>query len=162
MKGSIEMPMKMMICLKPPPTNRPRIVKRGQHAGLMKPKELSEWLLLFWKELRDDYGIYMNGQERLMCPVKVRILFVRPRAIKYNPAKHPDGMIWCPHRPDVDNNAKVILDALTEAHLWHDDAQVVSLTIEKAYAERGDDAGIEFSIEEAPGDGPQSIMREEP
>lgn len=39
-------------------------------------------------------------------------------------------------RPDVDKLARAICDALTEARVWKDDGQVVSLTASKVYSDR--------------------------
>ena len=36
-------------------------------------------------------------------------------------------------KPDVDNSAKLILDVLTEANFWADDAQVCDLNLHKRY-----------------------------
>lgn len=36
-----------------------------------------------------------------------------------------------PTRPDLDNVAKLLLDAMTKAGYWHDDAQVVELSLAK-------------------------------
>lgn len=39
-------------------------------------------------------------------------------------------------RPDLDNQTKIILDAITHSHLlWWDDSQVSSLILDKQYAE---------------------------
>lgn len=51
-------------------------------------------------------------------------------------------------RQDVDNFAKSVLDALTKAGAWLDDAQVARLTIEKRFAAK-DEAG-HVSIEIRP------------
>lgn len=41
---------------------------------------------------------------------------------------------------DIDHHARAVLDALTEARVWKDDAQVVELTIRKVYPWEGVDA----------------------
>jgi crossover junction endodeoxyribonuclease RusA len=41
---------------------------------------------------------------------------------------------------DIDHHARAVLDALTEARVWKDDAQVVELTIRKVYPGEGVDA----------------------
>jgi len=40
-------------------------------------------------------------------------------------------------KPDLDNLAKQLKDALTRLQFWNDDSQVVALTCEKIYAETG-------------------------
>lgn len=38
-------------------------------------------------------------------------------------------------RPDIDNLSKAVLDAMTGAGVWNDDAQVVRLVAEKRYGD---------------------------
>lgn len=61
-------------------------------------------------------------------PVHVEIVF----SFKW-PKKRPLSD-WFPSRPDGDNLAKQILDALNKV-IWHDDAQVVKLSVEKRYGD---------------------------
>lgn len=49
-------------------------------------------------------------------------------------------------RQDVDNFAKAILDALTKAGAWLDDAQVARLTIEKRFAAKGEAGHVSIEI----------------
>lgn len=52
-----------------------------------------------------------------------------------------------PHpRQDIDNFAKSVLDALTKAGAWIDDAQVARLTVEKRFAESGEQARVGVEI----------------
>lgn len=52
------------------------------------------------------------------------------------------GKIRHTKKPDVDNIAKLVMDALNGL-AWHDDSQVVSLSAHKAYAEQ---AGLVVTI----------------
>lgn len=45
-----------------------------------------------------------------------------------------NGVTW--PRPDCDNYAKAILDAMTTVGAWQDDSQVVQLNVSKRYAVR--------------------------
>lgn len=54
--------------------------------------------------------------------------FPFPSAVKAADRKHPQ---WRTQRPDLDNLSKTILDALTDAGAWEDDAQVSLLTLAK-------------------------------
>ena len=54
--------------------------------------------------------------------------FPFPAAVKARDRKQTQ---WRTQRPDLDNLSKTILDGLTEAGAWADDAQVCRLTLEK-------------------------------
>ena len=41
-----------------------------------------------------------------------------------------------PTRPDIDNQAKLILDVMTDLRFWKDDSQVVDLELLKYYSEK--------------------------
>lgn len=47
------------------------------------------------------------------------------------------GEIGHTKKPDLDNLAKQLKDAMTRLHFWHDDRQVVRLSCEKRYAKSG-------------------------
>lgn len=47
-----------------------------------------------------------------------------------------------PHKPDVDNIAKAVLDALTKASVWHDDAQVHWLLVRRRWAIADEKPGL--------------------
>lgn len=81
------------------------------------------------------------------------------RTIKCEPRSGPldvDLVFWCEKpktsklaapKPDVDNYAKTVMDAITKAgNLWIDDTQVVRLTAEKRWAPPGGDVGYSVSI----------------
>ena len=53
----------------------------------------------------------------------------RPKSVSYN--KRPLPII----SPDLDKLVRSIGDSLTDAGVWGDDAQVVSLACEKVYAD---------------------------
>jgi hypothetical protein len=49
-------------------------------------------------------------------------------------------------KPDADNLAKAVLDALTTLGIWHDDAQVCQLDTLKIYADSPQDEGAVIEI----------------
>jgi Holliday junction resolvase RusA-like endonuclease len=57
----------------------------------------------------------------------------------------PRGVRWHTKRGDADNIAKAVLDACTGL-LWHDDAQVASLSVEKLIAAQGEPPGIVLCV----------------
>ena len=62
-------------------------------------------------------------------------------------SKATRNRVWIPvgTRPDCDNLAKMLCDALTDAGYWRDDGQIAHLTIIK---QRGTEPGITVEIEE--------------
>lgn len=50
-------------------------------------------------------------------------------------------------KPDCDNISKILLDVMTSAHFWKDDAQVSSLTVEKWQVPPDQPTGIWISVE---------------
>lgn len=46
-----------------------------------------------------------------------------------------DGLISPTKKPDMDNVVKIVLDALN-GFAWHDDAQVVDLSVMKVYTDQ--------------------------
>lgn len=74
---------------------------------------------------------YLTRGEPIHGAVKLQLLF-------HMPIKDAKRWGW-PHtgRPDVDNLAKLVMDQLTAAGVWADDAKVAHLECHKLYAEKG-------------------------
>lgn len=53
----------------------------------------------------------------------------------FPPTKSHHAGEWKQTRPDLDNMQKLLNDCLTDLCFWHDDAQVASMLLEKAYNE---------------------------
>lgn len=64
----------------------------------------------------------------LLGPLAVRLVFALPR-----PASAPRSRLWPAVKPDIDKLARAVLDAMTDAGVWKDDAQVVDLHPSKHY-----------------------------
>lgn len=75
-------------------------------------------------------------------PIRVDIDFRFPRPKgHYGTGKNaavlkPGAPFWHTAKPDGDNLAKAVLDALTQLSLWHDDAQVCCCHVTKGYDAR--------------------------
>lgn len=61
-----------------------------------------------------------------VAPVKL------PRRVRWHGVLVP-AVHWPWKRPDLDKYVRATFDALTSAGVWHDDAQVVTLTASKSY-----------------------------
>lgn len=81
-------------------------------------------------------------------PVRVTIdyFFQRPKSLQRK--KDPVGFIWHTKKPDLDNLNKAVLDAISEAGIWHDDRQVADLRSRKFYTKKSGDPMVRITIEE--------------
>lgn len=88
-------------------------------------------------------------------PLIVRVVFEYPyrKSDLATKAKrdHLARVPWCPMdaKPDVDNLAKGLLDAMTKLGFWEDDAQIFDLRIQKR---RGHNPRLEIEITPFTGD----------
>jgi Holliday junction resolvase RusA-like endonuclease len=64
--------------------------------------------------------------------------YLKPDAPRYHTAK-----------PDFDNTAKAVADALTQCGLWRDDALIVRCTVHKLYEQPYQRPGVRVLVEEA-------------
>ena len=81
-------------------------------------------------------------------PVSLGLTFWLPRP-KSHPAWKSEAGTAHTSKPDIDNLAKAIMDALKQGGYYRDDSQVVAETLFKTYA-RGHPPGVEVSFEEWP------------
>jgi Holliday junction resolvase RusA-like endonuclease len=111
---------------------RARAVIRGKHAGVYDPGTADGWKSTVRLAAKDVW----NGKP-LEGPVRLTIHANMPR-----PPAHvrANGLLkhWAPKwhtgKPDADNLAKAIMDALTAVGIWKDDTQVAVLLVTKRYA----------------------------
>lgn len=82
----------------------------------------------------------------LTGPLAVRLTFILPRPQSMTWKTRPMPRVWAPKKPDVDNLAKAVCDALNNV-LWVDDSQVVQVEIRKQYAAGDEAAKTEVMVE---------------
>lgn len=119
-----------VIQIDPVPASRPRVMKNGITFYAEPYKS-------FKKRLKDEVAkLPIIGGGPITQPVGLVVVFRvrRPKVTKLS----------CP-RPDIDNYAKALMDALNGTVLA-DDTQVVKLTATKEWAEPGEDGSIAFKI----------------
>lgn len=75
-------------------------------------------------------------------PVRVELEFVLRR-----PKHAPRGGWMASRRPDVDKLARAVLDALGDAGVYADDAQVTTLIAAKRLAAPGEPTGVQVIVE---------------
>lgn len=116
---------------------RARACVRGRHAAVYDPGTADAWKFA----VRAAAGEHVRKiRMPLEGPVMVDmdIWITRPKShmkangqLRESAPKMPIG------KPDCDNLAKAILDALTNAGVWMDDKQVTHLQVRKIYNARG-------------------------
>lgn len=85
------------------------------------------------------------GIQPISEPVGLIIHAVLPRPKRLLRRADPDGEMWAPSRPDLDNLVKAILDGLNGI-AWVDDAQVVEIVARKLFAAKGAPPEVRVSI----------------
>ena len=133
-----------------PPDSRPRAAPRYGAGGRIvgarahHSRAYSAWKAAAAAEARACWA----GRPALEGPVAVTICAVLPPPKAARPMGGAPRR-WAPRKPDVDNVAKGVMDALTDAGVWADDAQVVALTVRRFWGavmprERGAEPVVEL------------------
>lgn len=78
-------------------------------------------------------------------PLCISLVFIMPRPSRLRWKTKPMPREWHASKPDVENIAKAVLDALTGL-VWIDDAQVASLHCKKLYASGDEQPGAEVTV----------------
>lgn len=122
----------------PVPQGRPRaFVAPGGHASVYDPKKSKDWKNL----VRAQVIAAERPAEPWAGAVKLWLMFYLPR-----PLSLPKKVIHHIKRPDCDNLAKAVKDAL-RGLLYRDDSQVIALLVEKQY---GPTPGVDIEAREQP------------
>jgi Holliday junction resolvase RusA-like endonuclease len=107
---------------------RPRVATRGKFARVYTPAETVAYEQHVANTARA--AIAAEGLTvPLTGPLEVRLVLVHARPGSLFARKHDDGRLWRDRKPDADNVAKAVLDGLTLARLWADDAQIARLSV---------------------------------
>lgn len=118
------------------PQPRARITTRGKFAHAYTPKKhpVHDYRSEIQRTWKDPSLVLPH--EPFTGPVVVEIVchFSRP-ASHLRKDGSPKASAPAYPRPDTDNLAKSVLDALTDAGAWADDSQVVSLGVRKKWSQ---------------------------
>ena len=105
----------------------------GGHARAYIPKEHP--IHTFKEAVALSAKIALQGKPPLDEPLKLTIYFVLPRPKRLKKKGH---RLPAPVKPDLDNLAKGVKDAMTKAGVWTDDNLVVECLTTKEYAAAGE------------------------
>ena len=133
------------------PKGQPRVkaaIRKGcAHAVVYDPGTADAWKMAVALSARS-----VRTTPQITAPVALGITFCMPRPLSHykggNVARglKDNAPTYHTAKPDADNLAKAVMDALTNlGGIWHDDAQVAQLTVEKRYARNGNGAQIEIT-----------------
>lgn len=131
---------------------RARACIRGRHAGVYDPGTADAWK----KQVKAAALRYVESSDKLLGPVEVRLSFFMPRPKAHwvirggnrSNTLSTEAPIFHTSKPDCDNLAKAVLDALTDCGMWNDDNQVFSIHINKQYSNNRGFSGCEIRIKE--------------
>jgi len=116
---------------------RPRAFVRGNRAAVYDPGTAEGWKSCVAIAAKEHLP-----PERSAEPVKLALQFWMPRPKShYHTGKkagilREDAVKLHTGKPDADNLAKAVLDAMTALGFWQDDSQVWHLDVSKYYSER--------------------------
>lgn len=134
--------IRFTIPLHPTAKGRPRVGRIGNHARMFTPaateRAEQEFVAL---------AAPFAPATPLDAPLRVTLTFTMrsPAMPRWKALARDLGLVHPEGRPDVDNLAKLVLDALNRSgRFWRDDSRVVELRAVKRY---GDQVGTEVVIE---------------
>lgn len=113
---------------------RPRVTTRGGYAHAYTPAKTREFEnLVSWSAKR---AMCQRPPVAPGCALFVQITVSLVPPLSWSKKRRSEAFgAFCPKKPDTDNAAKAILDAMNGI-VYEDDAQVAGLVVQKFYAEK--------------------------
>lgn len=102
----------------------------------------------------------MRGHDALDGPLLLLAAFYFPRPKSHTAKQRELPYVHGGGRYDVEKLIRAINDAMTEAHVWKDDAQVAVLLTEKRYAEPDESVGVIINVQALDGSAPPIFYAE--
>ncbi len=128
---------------------RPRAFAFNGKARVYDPGTAEGWKSMIAIAART--GLY-GEREKLEGPLALRLRFFFPRPKSHFRTRKTEYIIrddaptYHTGKPDSDNAAKAVMDALTQIGVWNDDAQICKLSVTKEY---GSQPGCRITITSA-------------
>lgn len=136
--------MRFVIYTNPSPKERPRFNPFSKR--IYTPKKTADFENKIREEICHMLGRFfdypLHPAEDILA-VDLDFIFARPKTMGYK--RFPDGLIWRPNYPDIDNLQKAIYDSLNGI-VWKDDRQIVDGRNRKFIAEKKGEARICMNV----------------
>lgn len=126
----------------PKPQPRPKAARIGGFIRIYTPSTAKVWKAAVAAEAKKHLKKALAGP----LVVDLFFRFERPKSHLGSSGLRPSAPVYHTKRPDVDNLAKAVLDALTDVGLWADDSQVIGLRTFKNYCPPGEKPGCTVLI----------------
>jgi len=137
--------IKFVVIGEPFGKKRPRARVMGKHASVYNDPANERYEMKVLNAFNQVYkGEFPMFDENAYIKATIKAVYSIPKS--YSKSKTMSaklGIILPTKKPDLDNIAKTILDGLN-AYAYHDDAQVVKLSMEKVY---GENPLVEITLE---------------
>lgn len=117
------------------PQGRPRAFVRGGRVGMYDPAASRAWK----KVVAQMAGYRRDRWHEGALSVELRFFMKKPKSLSIKTVHHVK-------KPDCDNLAKAVLDALNGV-CWKDDSQIVDLRVVKRYTMMDDYVGVQITIQ---------------
>ena len=114
--------------------------------GKMKARMYEKGTAEGWKQAVVAAGDKVKPAAPLVGSLGLSILFYMPRPKRLCTRTHPQGELPCIAKPDADNLEKAVMDAMTVAGWWLDDAQISDLRGLKRYPAVGARTGAVVTV----------------
>lgn len=113
------------------PKGRPRFVRRGNFVQTYTPKKTHDYEKNIAQKYKDLISDKINGPLRIVLTIEIK----PAKSLSKKKTKELIKRQWHEQKPDVDNLAKAVLDALNGV-AYSDDSQIQALTVKKEWSER--------------------------
>lgn len=133
--------MKISFTITGEPKGQPRCkaTTRGKFASVYTPKTADTWKALIHYEAKRALSGVTDDQKLGPINLSACFSFSRPVCHRKSVKGQPTNLIkstapnYRTQKPDLDNLVKALMDALTNAGAFHDDAQVINLRLGKMW-----------------------------
>jgi len=129
-------PVEIFVAGEPKGQPRPRAFARSGMVRMYDPGTAEGWK----SAIADEWRRSAPAMPKILTPVCLKLSFFMPRPKSHFNSKRilkPSSPKFYAKKPDADNMAKAVMDALTQLQAWEDDDQVVILKVTKQFADGG-------------------------